>query len=394
MTPPDRTMRPLTVVIGRGQEGLRQPDPGALDEADEGRRPARGHGARGHEVLEHEVPADDPGDDLAEGDVGVGIGAPGDGEHAGQLRIGQGAETARDRGDDERQQDAGAGELGALAGGHEDARPDDGSDAQGRQVDGPQVLLELGVLRGLFDLGRGFRLPDVHALPLLGALRRGIILKPGRKATPGFASRPRNFQFDNGGPFRIPKELDLCDRGGVHEDPPAFNCLADRLCGRRPDLLFGKRHVPGPGFDQGGGHDISHEVPRIAGVPWEEHPLLRARHRLAVYRPRCRADRPQALDAWRLLLPGGPGRGHDCAAVRLPTRPLHGLGRTDILLPVGRDRRAVVRAGEGLGRDRLRGLRAQRPRARLGRPRSGRRQRQSRRHPGRDASRGAPSPTG
>ena len=56
---------------------------------------------------------------------------------------------------------------------------------------------------------------------------------------------------------------------------------------------------PGPGFDQGGGHDISHEVPRIAGVPSEKHPLLRARHRLAVYRPRCRADRPQALDAWR-----------------------------------------------------------------------------------------------
>ena len=32
-----------------------------------------------------------------------------------------------------------------LSGGHEDVRPDDGADAQGGQVDGGQIFLELGV---------------------------------------------------------------------------------------------------------------------------------------------------------------------------------------------------------------------------------------------------------
>ena len=56
-------------------------------------------------------------------------------------------------------------------------------------------------------------------------------------------------------------------------------------------------------------------------------------------------------------------------------------------LPRGRDRRPVVRTREGVGRDRLPGLRAQRAAARLGRSGGRRPQGQGRRHPGRDASR-------
>ena len=47
-------------------------------------------------VLEDEVPADDPGDQLAERRVGVGVGRPGDGDHAGELGVAEAGEGADD----------------------------------------------------------------------------------------------------------------------------------------------------------------------------------------------------------------------------------------------------------------------------------------------------------
>ena len=47
-------------------------------------------------VFEDEVPADDPGDELAEGGVGVGVGGAGDGNHAAEFRVAEAGKAADD----------------------------------------------------------------------------------------------------------------------------------------------------------------------------------------------------------------------------------------------------------------------------------------------------------
>ena len=54
----------------------------------------------GEGVFEDEVPADDPGDELAEGGVGVSVGGAGDGDHAGELGVTEAGEAA-DQGDED-----------------------------------------------------------------------------------------------------------------------------------------------------------------------------------------------------------------------------------------------------------------------------------------------------
>ena len=72
-----------------------------------GEADADGHVADG--VFEDEVPADDPGDQLAHGGVGVGVGAAGDGDHRGQLGVAEAGEGADDGDQDERERERGAG---------------------------------------------------------------------------------------------------------------------------------------------------------------------------------------------------------------------------------------------------------------------------------------------
>ena len=50
----------------------------------------------GEGVFEDEVPADDPGDELAEGGVGVCVGRASDGDHRSQFRVAQTGEDADD----------------------------------------------------------------------------------------------------------------------------------------------------------------------------------------------------------------------------------------------------------------------------------------------------------
>jgi hypothetical protein len=66
----------------------------------------RGHGDA---VLEDQVPADDPGHDLAGGGVGVGVGAARDRDRGGQLGVRQDREQAGQGGEDERDGDRRAG---------------------------------------------------------------------------------------------------------------------------------------------------------------------------------------------------------------------------------------------------------------------------------------------
>ena len=61
------------------------------------------------DVFEDEVPADDPGENFAERGVGIGVGAAGDGDHRGQFGIAKSGEAAGDRDQEKRDRDGGAG---------------------------------------------------------------------------------------------------------------------------------------------------------------------------------------------------------------------------------------------------------------------------------------------
>ncbi len=128
-------------------------------------------------VFEDQIPADDPGDELAERGVGVGVGGAGDGNHGGQLGVaeageradeghqdhgerdgGAGAGTAGERGvrddvvDERRVGDGGGGKLLAgdgRADDGEDARADDGADAERGERPRAEGLLQrvLGFFR-------------------------------------------------------------------------------------------------------------------------------------------------------------------------------------------------------------------------------------------------------
>ena len=106
-------------------------------------RPAVRDGRRGDGVLEDEVPADDPRDQLAERGVGVGIGRAGDRHHRGELGVAERREHAGQAGDHERQHQRRTGAIvGRDAGQHEDAGADDGADAEAGQLHGAEHAME------------------------------------------------------------------------------------------------------------------------------------------------------------------------------------------------------------------------------------------------------------
>ncbi len=107
-----------------------------LEQLEQVVRPADGHGRRADRVLDDQVPANDPGDELAEGRVGIRVGAAGDGNHARQLGIAESGQTAAEPGEKERDNQRRPGVVvGGLAGEDEDPRADRGADAEGRERD-------------------------------------------------------------------------------------------------------------------------------------------------------------------------------------------------------------------------------------------------------------------
>ncbi len=144
--------------------------------------PRDGDGDVADRVLEHQVPADDPGHDLAQGRVGVGVGAAGDGDEGGELRVAKAGQRAhraeKDEGEHERgpraQPHARFPDRG-RAQGREDAGADHRADAEHDEVGGAQRTLEgraafrgRGVGRAL-DLGDALDPEDGHPEPSLQA---------------------------------------------------------------------------------------------------------------------------------------------------------------------------------------------------------------------------------
>ncbi len=128
------------------QSGRCEPEPG--QERLEVVRPAHRHRDVAHGVLEDEVPADDPGHELAERDVGVGVGAAGHRHHRGHLGVAERREAAGDGHQDVREDERRAGSHVRAAAGRgrsgraEDAGADDRADAQRGEREHSQGALQ------------------------------------------------------------------------------------------------------------------------------------------------------------------------------------------------------------------------------------------------------------
>ena len=134
--------------------------PGNADVAEEDHRvraPAlRDHAGAEHQ-LQQQVPADDPGDDLAQAGVGERVRRARHRDRGRELRVAERRQPAGDGRDHEAQHDRGTGQgAGRSSGQGEDAGSDDHADTEDREVQGRQGLLELvvrfiGVRDGLLD---------------------------------------------------------------------------------------------------------------------------------------------------------------------------------------------------------------------------------------------------
>src|SRR5262249_51610235 len=90
-------------------------------------------------VLQDQIPADDPGEDLAERRVRVDVRRAGDRDHRGELRVAERGEDAGRARHEEGDDDGRAGDVvRGDAREHEDAGADDGADAEARERDGTE----------------------------------------------------------------------------------------------------------------------------------------------------------------------------------------------------------------------------------------------------------------
>src|SRR5262249_36422922 len=109
-------------------------------------------------VLEDEIPADDPGDELAKRRIAVGVSATGDGNHARELGVTEAGEGAGDAGEDHGEDEARSGVVSSdVAGEDEDAGADDGADAEEEEGAGAERAVEV------FGLGVGDEASDGFA---------------------------------------------------------------------------------------------------------------------------------------------------------------------------------------------------------------------------------------
>ena len=144
-------------VVALAVGPARDRDPRLAHDVREVRRPAHRHRAGAQGQLQDQVPADDPGDELAQACVGERVGRTSHRHRARELRVAERRQRTREAREDERQRHRRPGLLTRrLAREHEDPGADDHPDPEDGQLDRPELLAEL--VLGL--LGVGDRLLD------------------------------------------------------------------------------------------------------------------------------------------------------------------------------------------------------------------------------------------
>ena len=118
--------------------------------------PTDGYVRSGKHVLGGEAPRDDPGGQLAQCDITVGIRAPRDRNHGGQLGITQGGEQTTDTGDEKGEDDGGSGIVRRrVTRDDEDTPADDHGDPEQHQVAAPESSDQRARVRGRVTIGAG-----------------------------------------------------------------------------------------------------------------------------------------------------------------------------------------------------------------------------------------------
>ena len=149
-----------------------------MEEADNIARPANGDRGGAKCIFEDQVPADDPGDELAHGRIGIGVGTAGNRDGRGHLRVAKTGKGAGYAAKHEGKCDCRTGIGGcSMAGEHEDARADDAADTERdqaprrkRALQGHAAMGYQGLGLGLFgfglEYGHRFSGKDIRHVPL------------------------------------------------------------------------------------------------------------------------------------------------------------------------------------------------------------------------------------
>ena len=126
----------MVTTVPRGRLKLRRHmDAEICQERHDVARPSDRDRGGTESVLQHQVPADDPGDELAQGGVTVGIRTAGHRHERRELAVAERGEYRGDTGEDERQDHRRAGVLGRNRSGEdEDAGADDGTDTKRGEI--------------------------------------------------------------------------------------------------------------------------------------------------------------------------------------------------------------------------------------------------------------------
>ena len=120
-------------IIGkwRGRKLVRDRDAKVAQKTHDVARPADGNRRCAKRILKDQVPADDPGDEFAQGSIGIGVGTPGDRDGGGHLRVAKTRKRTSNATKYEGERNGGIGVGGCgMAGEHENARADDAADTK------------------------------------------------------------------------------------------------------------------------------------------------------------------------------------------------------------------------------------------------------------------------
>ncbi len=142
------------MVVGERERRIgqrrRQVDAEVIEQAREIAGPADRDGRCRDAVFEHHVPADEPGDELAERRVRIRVRAAGHRDQRRELGVAERREAAADRRHDEAEHDRRARVLGrGLSRDHEDAAADHGADAERGQSPRSERALEARAFAGV-----------------------------------------------------------------------------------------------------------------------------------------------------------------------------------------------------------------------------------------------------
>src|ERR1019366_10616967 len=105
-----------------------------IEQFDEMIRPTGRYRTRAHGVFEREIPADDPGKNLAQRGVSVGISAARQWDHGRKLRVAKSRESATQPGEYEGEHQPRPGIVSAQSREHEDSCSNHRADAQRSQL--------------------------------------------------------------------------------------------------------------------------------------------------------------------------------------------------------------------------------------------------------------------